>query len=84
MGDSVRGRVPRFDWSGNDCAFGRVPVSFSITGSESPDHVAAIRYRMQQSRWDVVQNQMCLFFFCCFFKGSHTHAHIPMWLFEGC
>lgn len=65
MGDSVRGRVLRFDWSGNDCAFGRVSVSFSITGSEPPDRVAALRYRVQQSRWDVAQNrrQMWGFFF---------------------
>lgn len=81
MGDSVRGRGPRFDWSGNDCAFGRGPVSFSITGSESPDHMAAMRYRMQESKWDVVQNWGHFFFFL---KGSHTHAHIPVWLFEGC
>lgn len=74
MGDSVRGRGPRFDWSGNDCAFGRGPVSFSITGSESPDHVASMRYRMQKSRWDVVQN-WGQFLFVVFFLRDHTHMH---------
>lgn len=82
MGDSVHGHVLRFDWSGSDCAFGQVPVSFSITGSESPDHVAAITYRMQEPSGTLYKiGDKCLF---CFFKGSHTHAHIPVWLFEGC
>lgn len=79
-GDSVRGRALRFDWSGNDCAFGRLSLSFPITGSESPDHVAAMRYRMQQTRWDVEQNrrQMCFFggdFLFVFFLKDHTHMH---------
>lgn len=52
MGDSVHGRELQFDWSVNDCAFGQVPVSFSITGTESPNHVAAMIYRMQQIWWD--------------------------------
>lgn len=66
MGDSVHGRVLQFDWSRNDCALGQDPVSFSITGSETPDHAAAMSCRMQESRWDVGQNWRQMGFFVCF------------------
>lgn len=74
MGDSVHGRVLRFDWSGNDCALGQDPVSLAITGAESPDHMAAMRCRMQESGWDVGQNWRQMGFFCLFFR-DHTHMH---------
>lgn len=77
MGDSVRVRVLQFDWF--VCAFGRVPVSSSITGSESPDHAAAMKDRAQQKNG----GQILFFGFFFFFKRSHTHAHIPVWVFKG-
>lgn len=81
MGDSVRVRVLQFDWF--VCACGRVPVSASITGSESPDHAATMKdSTLKKWRTDVIFGGFlgC----CCFFKGSHTHAHIPVWVFKGC
>lgn len=74
-GDSGRVRVLQFDWF--VCAFGRVPVSSTITGSESPDHAAAMKDRTQQK-------MRGFWVFFVFFKGSHTHAHIPVWVFKGC
>lgn len=72
MGDSVRVRVLQFDWF--VCAFGRVPASSSITGSESPDHAAAMKDRMQQKMGDKYR-----FFwgggFRLFFLRDHTHMH---------
>lgn len=70
LGDSVRVRVLRFDWSRNDCVlFVQVPVSSSVTASESPDHAAAMRHRTQN------RGKISLFFWF-FLKGSHAHAHI--------
>lgn len=67
MGDSVRVRVLQFDWF--VCAFGRVPVSSSITGSESPDHAAAMKDRTQQ-KWGTN-----IVFWVVFFLRDHTHMH---------
>lgn len=69
MGDSVRVRVLQFDWF--VCAFGRVPVSSSITGSESPDHAAAMKDRAQQKNG----GQILFFGFFFFFLRDHTHMH---------
>lgn len=80
MGDSVRVRVLQFDWF--VCAFGRVPVSSSITGSESPDHAAAMKDRTQHKMGTNIV--FWGYFFRFFLKGSHTHAHIPVWVFKGC
>lgn len=80
VGDSVRVRVLQFDWF--VCACGRVPVSASITGSESPDHAATMKDSTLK-KWgtNVIFGGFLGF---VFFKGSHTHAHIPVWVFKGC
>lgn len=65
MGDSVRVRVLQFDWF--VCAFGRVPVSSSITGSESSDHAAAMKDRTQQKMGDGYCFFVVIFCFVSFF-----------------
>lgn len=70
MGDSVRVRVLQFDWF--VCAFGRVPVSSSITGSESPDQAAAMKDRTQQKMGDKYRFLGGGFHY---FLGDHTHMH---------
>lgn len=71
MGDSVRVRVLQFDWF--VCACGRVPVSASITGSESPDHAATMKDSTLK-KWGVRCHFWGIFGFCIFLR-DHTHMH---------